>query len=102
MPLRLALAISETGAGHRQGALEKGGGYLPPFQCIPCRTPPPPMVANGAGLLIAAEGAGAILLGMLLSIGGFRMIAVHSWRLLDGCRSFLTSSAPEHQDCVWG
>ena len=33
MPLRLALGVRETVAGHRLGALE-GGGYLPPFQCI--------------------------------------------------------------------
>ena len=36
MPLKLALAVRETVAGHRLGALEGGaGGYLPPFQC-PC------------------------------------------------------------------
>ena len=33
MPLELALAVRETVAGHRLGALE--GGYIPPFQCIP-------------------------------------------------------------------
>ena len=34
--LRLALRIRRTAAGHRLGALEwGGGGYLPPFQCIP-------------------------------------------------------------------
>ena len=32
-----------TGAGHRLGALQRGGGYLAaPFQCIPARAPPPP------------------------------------------------------------
>ena len=42
MPLRLALAIRGIVAGRRLGALEGGGGYLPPlgeclppFQCIP-------------------------------------------------------------------
>ena len=37
MPLRLALAVRETVARHRLGALERpgGGGYLPPFQRIP-------------------------------------------------------------------
>ena len=35
MPLRLALAARETVAGHRLGALERGGGVPPPFQCIP-------------------------------------------------------------------
>ena len=36
MPLRLALVVRETVARHRQGALEEGGGgYPPPFQCIP-------------------------------------------------------------------
>ena len=34
MPLGPALAVRGTVAGHRLGALE-GGGYLPPFQCIP-------------------------------------------------------------------
>ena len=37
MLLKLALAVM---AGHRLGALEGGGGYLPPFQCIPGDTPP--------------------------------------------------------------
>ena len=42
MPLKLALGVRETVAGHRLGALEGGGGYLPPsFQCIPGVTPPP-------------------------------------------------------------
>ena len=37
MPLKPALGVSETGARHRLGALEGGGGgYLPPFQCTPC------------------------------------------------------------------
>ena len=38
MPSRLALAVRETVAGHRLGALEGGGGGVPPFppfQCIP-------------------------------------------------------------------
>ena len=35
MPLKLALAVRETVAGRRLGALEGGGGYTPPFQCIP-------------------------------------------------------------------
>ena len=36
MPSKLALGVRETVAGHRLGALEGGGGgYLPPFQCIP-------------------------------------------------------------------
>ena len=34
MPLKLALGVGETVAGHRLGA-RGGGGYLPPFQCIP-------------------------------------------------------------------
>ena len=34
MPLRLALGVRGTVAGHRLGALEGGGG-LAPFQCIP-------------------------------------------------------------------
>ena len=33
MPLKPALAVRGTVAGHRLGALE--GGYLPPFQFIP-------------------------------------------------------------------
>ena len=36
MPLRLALGVRGTVAGHRPGALE-GGGYLPPSQCTPAR-----------------------------------------------------------------
>ena len=36
MPLKLALGVRGTVAGRRLGALEGGGGgYLPPFQCIP-------------------------------------------------------------------
>jgi hypothetical protein len=34
MPLKLALAVRGTVAGHRLGALEGGVRYLPPFQCI--------------------------------------------------------------------
>ena len=37
MPLKRALAVRETVAGHWLDALEGGGGYLPPFQCIPGR-----------------------------------------------------------------
>ena len=33
MPLKLALGVRETVAGHRLGALE--GGYLPGVQCVP-------------------------------------------------------------------
>ena len=39
MPLKLALAVRETVAGHRLGALERGG--VPPFPFIPAPTPPP-------------------------------------------------------------
>ena len=35
MPLKLALGVRGTVAGHRLGALEWGGGGVPPFQCIP-------------------------------------------------------------------
>ena len=35
MPLRLALGVKGTVAGHRLGGGLSGGGYLPPFQCIP-------------------------------------------------------------------
>ena len=35
MPLKLALGVRGTVAGHRLGALEGGGGTSPPFQCIP-------------------------------------------------------------------
>ena len=38
LPLRPALGVRGTVAGHRLGARE-GGGYLPPLQCIPA--PPP-------------------------------------------------------------
>ena len=40
MPLRLALGVRKTVAGRRLGALKGGGGYLPPFHCIPGTTPP--------------------------------------------------------------
>ena len=39
MPLKLALAVRGTVAGHRLGAPE-GGGYLHPFQYIPAPHPP--------------------------------------------------------------
>ena len=35
MPLKLALGVRGTAAGHRLGAVEGGGDYLSPFQCIP-------------------------------------------------------------------
>ena len=35
MPLRLALGVRGTVAGHRLGALEGGGGASPLFQCTP-------------------------------------------------------------------
>ena len=37
MPLKPALGVRETVAGHRLGGggTEGGRGYLPPFQCIP-------------------------------------------------------------------
>ena len=35
MPLKLAVAVRETVSGHRLGALERVGGYVPPLQCIP-------------------------------------------------------------------
>ena len=38
MPLELALAIRETVAGHRLGALE-GAGCLPPLPMHPCSSP---------------------------------------------------------------
>ena len=42
MPLKPALVVRETVAGHRLGALEFGGGgggwYLPAFQCIPAHS----------------------------------------------------------------
>ena len=41
IPLSLSLGVKETVAGHRLGALEGGGGYLPPpLPMHPC--PPPP------------------------------------------------------------
>ena len=47
MLLRLALGVRGTVAGHRLGALEGGGGYLPPFQCIPARPPLGPRTPAG-------------------------------------------------------
>ena len=40
MPLKPALGVRGTVAGHRRGALEGAGGYLPAFQCIPGLAPP--------------------------------------------------------------
>ena len=37
MPLKLALAVRRTVAGHRLGALERGGGGAPPLPMHPCR-----------------------------------------------------------------
>ena len=48
MPLKLALGVRETVAGHRLRALE-GGGVPPPFQCIPA-PPPPPALARATPL----------------------------------------------------
>ena len=57
MPLKLALGVRGTVAGHRLGALEGGaGGGLPAFQCIPAppsasMAPPPPRASvTGARL----------------------------------------------------
>ena len=47
MPMKLALAARETVTGHRLGGLEGGGGYLPPFQCIPAPPPRPGLVGWG-------------------------------------------------------
>ena len=47
MPLRLALGVRGTVAGHRLGALEGGGGFLPPFQCIPAPAPTPHAACAG-------------------------------------------------------
>ena len=41
MPLRLALGVRGTVAGHRLGALEGGWVDHPPFQCIPAQGRPP-------------------------------------------------------------
>ena len=41
MPLKLALAVRETVAGHRLGALEVGGVF-PIFQSSNASLPPPP------------------------------------------------------------
>ena len=47
MPLKLALGVRGAVARRRLGALE-GGGYLPPFQCIPGHThqPASPQLAS--------------------------------------------------------
>ena len=46
MPLKLALGVRETVAGHRLGALEGGGGRVhsppPPLPTHPCPPRPPP------------------------------------------------------------
>ena len=61
MPLRLALGIRRTVAGHRLGAQEAGGGNLPLFQCIPaegCAVPPRPL-CQGMGRLRGDRDSGA-------------------------------------------
>ena len=52
MPLRLAPAVRGTGAGHRPGALEGGGGGLPSLRCIPA--PPPPLSRRTVHVLMAS------------------------------------------------
>ena len=54
MPLRLALAVRGTVAGHRLGAREGGGGS-PPFQCTP-DNPPCAMRRVGPRGVAAARG----------------------------------------------
>ena len=41
-PLRPALGVRGTVGGRSLGALERGGGDLPPFQCSPAFPPPSP------------------------------------------------------------
>ena len=53
MPLRLALGVRGTVAGHRLGALEGGGGYPPPLPMHPCR-------GVGGGLDSGWVGAGGV------------------------------------------
>ena len=49
MPLKLALAVRETVAEHRLGALEVGEGCPPPlFQCIPGCVHSRPPLSNSA------------------------------------------------------
>ena len=44
MPLKLAVGVRDTVAGHTLGALEGGsGGTSPPFHCIPAPPLPPPL-----------------------------------------------------------
>ena len=46
MPMRLALGVRGTVAGHRLGAFEGGGGTFPPFPCIPAQPPPSPFLSG--------------------------------------------------------
>ena len=56
MPLKLALGVRETAAGHRLGALEGGGG-LPMHPCPPLPPPPPFKCTPGRGGLLAGPEA---------------------------------------------
>ena len=55
MPLKLALGVRQTLAGHTLGALERGGSPPLPFQCIPAQ--PRPMVNNEEQPILGARGA---------------------------------------------
>ena len=48
VPLRLALAVRETVAGHRTSALEGGGGASPPSNASLPTPPPPPLRTEAA------------------------------------------------------
>ena len=54
MPLRPALGIRGTVAGRRLGALEGGGGYFPPFQCISAPTQHKELLRSNHGLCCPA------------------------------------------------
>ena len=48
-------AVRETVAGRWLGALEEGGGYLPPLPMHPCPPPPPPLLSSDTSLAGSAE-----------------------------------------------
>ena len=56
MPLKLALGIRGTVAGHRLDVLDGGAGCLPPFQCIPVRGSRTTLFCWGGGAVERSRG----------------------------------------------
>ena len=101
MPLRLAPAVRETVAGHRLGALEGGGGYLPPFQYIPAlpqiRSPPPPPpqvnLADHQGLVPLHNSFGVALICLgITEVHCLNFVLGSMLRVNDACHCIMHTS----------